>query len=726
MELSPSTGSLDGQASTWAAIEAPDGTPLTYSEAREWQIALRVAKLQVAAPPRRSVIHLADLFQDILHRITAGPTLAYAILILALILAPKIAETLRLPAMVGLVLAGMALGPHGTGALASKEIALSALGEFGLLYLMFSAGLELDLKLFMKMKKAAITFALLSFAIPFTLGIVSARFLDYKWAAAVLMGSNWGSHTLVTYPLLRQMGLARNRAVATVVGATAVTDTSALLVLSVISGTVKPGGALGLQLLGIAIGLVVLGVWSLLALPRVARWFFAHVGTDRAYRFIFGIAAFLVGAVMAEAAGIDGIVGAFFAGLGLNRAVPEESPLMDRLQFMGSTLFIPIFLVSVGILLEPKVMVDPKTLEIALIFTVAVLGGKALAAVIAGRTFRFTWPEVGVMSGLSGSQAAATLATTLVGAKLGLFDKQTINAVLVVILASLVVTPALVSLFGKRVTAVTEEAAALGKTVLVPVWGDSTRPVLALAGELATSDGGIVLAASFARTESSPAEQAAQRGLTTEAEGWLAKEGLESRTLFRIAETVPEGLLETILGEKATLLINEWHARDRIQPDSEQSEALARSPVPTLIAHGDVAHFERVLIVTHPDNLVRPGRQSLELAAALAPRFAHGRPIRTVSATSDPVRALFADTKEMDWIEARDPVDWIKRNLQKTDLPFFAGLVSLGEALQRVPALLDGRFLVALAAHEETTFHKREERVAGPVVAGRSLKPHLA
>ena len=455
------------------------------------------------------------MLEEILHRITAGPTLAYAILILALILAPKIAESLRLPAMVGLVLAGMALGPHGTRALASKEIALSSLGEFGLLYLMFSAGLELDLKLFMKMKKAAVTFALLSFAIPFTLGIVSARLLHYHWAAAVLMGSNWGSHTLVTYPLLRQMGLARNRAVATVVGATAVTDTSALLVLSVISGTVKPGGTLSLQLLGIAVGLVVLGVWSLLGLPRVARWFFAHVGTDRAYRFIFGIAAFLVGAVMAEAAGIDGIVGAFFAGLGLNRAVPEESPLMDRLQFMGSTLFIPIFLVSVGILLEPKVMVDPKTLGIALIFTVAVLGGKALAAVIAGRTFRFTWPEVGVMSGLSGSQAAATLATTLVGAKLGLFDKQTINAVLVVILASLVVTPALVSFFGKRVTAVTEEVATLGKTVLVPVWGDSTRPVLALAGKLATSDGGIVLAASFARTESPPAEQAAQRGLTT-------------------------------------------------------------------------------------------------------------------------------------------------------------------------------------------------------------------
>ena len=193
-----------------------------------------------------------------------------------------------------------------------------------------------------------------------------------------------------------------------------------------------------------------------------------------------------------------------------------------------------------------------------------------------------------------------------------------------------------------------------------------------------------------------------------------------------MAETVPEGLLETILGEKATLLINEWHTRDRIQPDSEQSGALARSPVPTLIAHGDVAQFDRILIVTHPENLVRPGRQSLELAAQLAPRLTHGHPIQTVSATADPVRALFADQREMGWIEARDPVDWLKRNLQKGDLPFFAGLRSLGEAIQRIPALVEGRFLVALAAHEETSFHRREERVAGPVVAGRSLKPHPA
>ena len=666
-----------------------------------------------------------EILRVIGERIVQGPTIAFAILVLALILAPRLAETLRLPAMVGLVLAGMALGPHGLHILATKEIALSALGEFGLLYLMFSAGLELDLKLFLKMKKAAITFALLSFAIPFTFGVVSAKFLSYGWAAAVLMGSNWGSHTLVTYPLLRQMGLSRNRAVATVVGATAVTDTSALLVLSVVSGVVKPSGSLGGQIAGIVIGLGLLATWSLLGLPRLARWFFGRVGTDRSYRFVFGIASFLVGGVIAEAAGIDAIVGAFFAGLGLNRAVPEESPLMDRLQFMGSTLFIPIFLVSVGVLLEPRVMVDPKTLLVALVFTIAVLGGKSLAAVVAGRRFHFSWPEVGVMSGLSGSQAAATLATTLVGAKLGLFDTTTINAVLVVILASLVITPLLVSAFGKRVPTAVEQEATPGKTVLIPVWGDSSRSAINLGGRLATSDGGIVVAASFASPDAPPPELKARRALVTQAEQWLAKDGLESRTVFRVARTVPDGLLDALIGEDATLLLMEWRMRDQLQPTSEASEALSRTPVPIVLAHGDVDNFERVLVIARADELVRPGLRDVELAAQLGARVAKNHRIGAIVAALDPVKALFTAGPSGDQVETDHPIDWLATNLQKTDLPVFAGLEAAREALARLPRLVDGRFLVAVAANE-TTLHKREERVASPVVVGRSLKPHPA
>ena len=224
---------------------------------------------------------------------------------------------------------------------------------------------------------------------------------------------------------------------------------------------------------------------------------------------------------------------------------------MDRFQFMGSTLFVPIFLVSVGVLLDPKVLVDPKTLRVALVFTLAVLGGKALAAVLGERAFRFTWPEIGVMSGLSGSQAAATLATTLVGAKLGLFDKTTINAVLVVILATLVDHPG----DGQPCSASacrprSRTKARLGKTVLAPVWGESSRSAVRLAGRLTTLDSGIVVAASFANAEAPPLELKSQRSLATQAEQWLAKDGLESRTVFRSLADHPGGSARDHPGRK--------------------------------------------------------------------------------------------------------------------------------------------------------------------------------
>ena len=337
---------------------------------------------------------------------------------------------------------------------------------------------------------------------------------------------------------------------------------------------------------------------------------------------------------------------------------------MDRLQFMGSTLFIPIFLVSVGILLEPKVMVDPKTLGIALIFTVAVLGGKALAAVIAGRTFRFTWPEVGVMSGLSGSQAAATLATTLVGAKLGLFDKQTINAVLVVILASLVVTPALVSLLRQAGDRRDRGGGGAGKDRAGSGLGrfDPAR-ARAWPGSWRRATGASSWRrASRARKRRRPSRPRSVASRPRRRSGWRRKGSSRARC-FASPRPSPKVCSRRSWARRRRCSSTNGTRATGSSRTARQSEALARSPVPTLIAHGDVAHFDRVLIVTHPDNLVRPGRQSLELAAQLAPRFAHGRPIRTVSATSDPVRALFADKKEMDWIEARDPIDWIKRNL---------------------------------------------------------------
>ena len=587
---------------------------------------------------------------------------------------------------------------------------------------MFAAGLEIDLKLFARRKKATITFAALSFIIPCSLGIASARLLSYAWAAAILMGSNWGSHTLVTYPILRRMGLARNPAVSTVVGATSVTDTSALLVLTFVAASVKKVGGVGIQVAEIAIGLGVLVFFSFYVLPRVARWFFARVGTDASYRFVFGMVAFLAGALLAQAASIDGIVGAFFAGLGLNRAVPEQSPLMDRVQFFGSALFIPIFLVSVGVLLEPRVLADPKTLLVALVFTIAVLGGKALAAVIAGRSSGFTWPEVGVMSGLSGSQAAATLATTLVGAKLGIFDKQTINAVLVVILASLVVTPAVVTFFAKKVGRTQEGAEASGAPVLVPVWGEATRPLLGMAGRSPrTTEGSCSPPASRPRRRPSE-ELESQRALKDKAEEWLAKEGLESRTCFRVARTVPAGLFETVrAGEgDASPRRAPLEGRERVESDAEAFRCLSRAPIPVVIANGPVDRSSGSSSSRAARTLVPPGRRDLDLAVEVASRLARHLPVLYVGPAVTTAPSPFNAKKvHLERLESADPIGWALQELKESDLSIFAGIDAADEGLERIADLSDKKFLIAIAAHGAPA-PARDARSSGLVV-GRSL-----
>ncbi len=630
--------------------------------------------------------------------------LAFLLLLLALIFAPMLAGFVRLPAMVGLVLAGMLIGPHGLGILASKQIALTALGGFGLLYLMFNAGLELDLKKLLKNKRVAIMFALLSFAIPFTLGITSARVLGYAWAAAILMGSNWGSHTLVTYPLLRRMGLSRNTAVSTVVGATAVTDTLALLVLAGVSVSARHTGSFLAQGVEVVIGLGLLVAWSIFALPRLGRWFFSRVGSDTAQRFVFALGSFFVGAILAEAAGIDGIVGAFFAGLGLGRAIPAQSPLMERVQFVGSALFVPIFLVSVGILLDPKVLVQPKTLFYALVFTIAVLGGKTLAAYIVGKRAPFSRHEIGVMSGLSGSQAAATLATTIVGARLGLFDTLTINAVLVVILVSLIITPAEVSFFGRKLSGARggREVEPIGRTILVPIWGESSRGTLGLAGKLAEEDTGMVVAGSFVPEHATDEETGRRRRLRADAEEWLAREGLEARSLLRISRSEVAGLAQTVRGEGATMVVSEWEpeSRGRLEADLEAREHLTHSPVPIVLAHGDHESIERVIVVvSRPEDLTPPGRDDLELAREVSLRVAHGHPVSVVAPPlGDPIVGLFEKTSHAEVIGSVDPLSWLENNARPNDLVVLPGLEEAHAALERVPDLMNRQFIVAVAA----------------------------
>lgn len=301
----------------------------------------------------------------------------------------------------------------------------------------------------------------------------------------------------------------------------------------------------------ITIGLVILVAACMLVLPRAGRLVFSTFGTEPAVRYTFAIASFLGAGVLAEMVGIEHIVGAFFAGLALNRLVPNEGPLMHRVEFFGSTVFIPVFLVSVGLIMDPQVMIEPETLALAGLFCLACLGGKALAAAAAKPILGFSWPQAGVMFTLTSPQAAATLAATIVGFELGLFGTRVVNAVLVVILVSVVLAstlaPKLAAMVGRS-----EEIVAPGAHVMVVVDADTPiGPLVRLAGRLAEPDGGRVSAVRIVPTGTPrPADdEVARLGQQ------IATAGIDAELLIRVDDSVDEGVVHTAHSEHATLLV---------------------------------------------------------------------------------------------------------------------------------------------------------------------------
>ena len=410
-----------------------------------------------------------------------------------IVVGPLIVERFRTPGMIGLLLGGLVIGPNVLGVVPPEGGVVHEFGDVGLLYLMFLAGLELDLNIFARHRRHAVAFAGITFAGPAALGIAAGLGLGYEVDAAILLGSLCASHTLVTYPIVRRFGLSTNPAVAVAVGATVMTDTLALIVLAVIAGRTT-GDAGGAELAAqVVLGLGILVTFCFVLLPPLTRWYFTTIGRQRVLRYTYALGVLLGGATLAESLGIEPIVGAFFTGLAINRLVPNEGEFMEHIEFFGSALLIPIFLVSVGTIIDPRVLLELGTLGIALALIGACVGGKLLASLVSGPAFGYTRNEVGVVFSLTVPQAAATLAATLVGLRIGLFDESTVNAVMVLIAVSLIVASAAATFFGARVPRPSVDASRLARSVLVDV--DPTEPddrAVGIAARLAWVDGGVI------------------------------------------------------------------------------------------------------------------------------------------------------------------------------------------------------------------------------------------
>ncbi|MCA1802445.1 MAG: cation:proton antiporter [Rhodothermaceae bacterium] len=410
------------------------------------------------------------------------PVLIFAIVMLIILLVPLLFNRIRIPGVVGLILAGTIVGPSAMGLL-ERDSTMILLGTVGLLYLMFMAGLSIDLNKFEKLRNRSILFGLFSFFIPQGLAVAAGLYLlDYSLFTSLLLGSIVGSHTLLAYPIANRIGIIKNTAVTMTMGGTIVTDSLSLAVLAVVAGAVTGdiGPTFWITFISMVTGYVVLIV---LGLPRLGRWFLRDSRNETNAEFVFLVALLFITAYLAGLVGLAPIIGAFLAGLTLNRLVPEASPLMSRVQFVGSALFIPFFLISVGMLVDVGVLTEGYEVWIlAGVFTGLVFIGKLMGAVFTGLIYRYTKEETITVFGLSSPQAAATLAVTLVGYEIGLFDQLAVNAVVVMILITCMVGPWLVERFGRAV-ALQEDASPYNPSeapqrILIPLANPATAESL--------------------------------------------------------------------------------------------------------------------------------------------------------------------------------------------------------------------------------------------------------
>ncbi|WP_294278209.1 cation:proton antiporter [uncultured Chryseobacterium sp.] len=352
------------------------------------------------------------------------PVLKFLLVLIIILAAPLLLNKIKVPHLLGLIIAGAVIGPNGFNIL-SRDSSIVVTGTTGLLYIMFLAGLEIDMGDFKRNKWKSLTFGIYTFTVPFVLGYLGAYYLlGFSTLTSVLFASLFSSHTLIAYPLVSKLGISKNLAVNITVGGTMITDILALLVLAVIVGMSQ--GEVGTEFwVKLSVSFIVFGLIVLFIFPIIGRWFFKKVN-DKISQYIFVLVMIYLAALLAELAGVEAIIGAFFAGLALNRLIPHTSSLMNRVEFVGNAIFIPFFLISVGMLIDFKVFFKSwETLEVAAIMLIASIGGKYLSAVATQKTFRLSKEEGKLIFGLSSASAAATLASVMVGYNIILSETET-------------------------------------------------------------------------------------------------------------------------------------------------------------------------------------------------------------------------------------------------------------------------------------------------------------
>ncbi|SDB50086.1 transporter, CPA2 family [Flavobacteriaceae bacterium MAR_2010_188] len=423
----------------------------------------------------------------------ANPVLKFFLILVIILFAPILLNKIKIPHLLGLIIAGAIIGPNGFNIM-ERDSGIILSGTAGLLYIMFLAGLEIDLADFKKNSTKSIVFGLYTFLIPMILGTITGLYiLKFSVFTSVLLASMFASHTLIAYPLVSKLGVAKNRAVNVTVGGTMITDTLALLVLAIIVGMTT--GEVNTEFwLRLSISLIIFGAIVTFLFPIMARWFLKRYD-DNASQYIFVLAMVFLGAVLAEMAGVEAIIGAFLTGLALNRLIPHNSPLMNRIDFVGNAIFIPFFLIGVGMLIDYRIFFkDLETLKVAAVMIIIATSAKFLAAWATQKTFDYTLDERRLIFGLSNAQAAATLAAVLIGYNIilgetetgepvRLLDETILNGTILMILVTCTIASFVAQKGAKNIALLetaesSEEQVHVNEKILIPISNSETTDEL--------------------------------------------------------------------------------------------------------------------------------------------------------------------------------------------------------------------------------------------------------
>lgn len=391
--------------------------------------------------------HLSHAFETPL----TNPVLIFSLILFIILLSPILLRRIKIPGIIGLIISGVIIGPNGLNIL-EQNMAIDLFSTIGLLYIMFIAGLELDMNEFRKTRHKSVLFGFLTFSVPILIGYpVCYYLLGYDVVPSILIASMLATHTLVAYPIVNSYGISKNEAVAIAIGGTILTDTAVLIVLAVIVAAFYDN--LNQQFwvqFGFSFSLFLFVMFGII--PRVAKWFFQKIESEKTSHYIFILSVVFFSAFLAEVCGLEPIIGAFMAGLTLNRLIPHSSALMNRIEFIGNAIFIPFFLISVGMIVDISVLTSGAD---ALIIAGALIAmsffGKWSAAFLTQKIFNYTASQRQVIYGLSGSHAAATLAIIMVGHEYGIVGENALNGAIVLILVSCIVASLVTEAASKKI-----------------------------------------------------------------------------------------------------------------------------------------------------------------------------------------------------------------------------------------------------------------------------------